>query len=116
MPDIILFIDYLPMEPCLYYSFKYRKRSLKMYKLVLSTEYLAYATHPLVLSIEYYQIYATSPLGHPWQLDGKEYDCKAGDPGSISGLRRSPGEGKGYPLQYSSLEIPTDRGAWWATV
>ena len=35
----------------------------------------------------------------------------AGDPGSISGLGRSPGEGNGNPLQYSCLENPMDRGA-----
>ena len=43
----------------------------------------------------------------------------AGDPrdvGSIPGLARSPGEGHGTPLQYSCLENPMDRGAWWATV
>ena len=34
----------------------------------------------------------------------------------ISGLGRSPGEGNGNPLQYSCLENPMDRGAWWATV
>ena len=39
-----------------------------------------------------------------------------GDPGSKSGLGRSPGEGNGYPLQYSCLENSMDRGAWWATV
>ena len=38
------------------------------------------------------------------------------DTGSISGLVRSPGEGHGNPLQYSCLENPMDRGAWWATV
>ena len=38
------------------------------------------------------------------------------DVGSIPGLRRSPGGGNGNPLQYSCLENPTDRGAWWATV
>ena len=48
--------------------------------------------------------------------DGKESACNAGDPGSISGLGRSPGEGNSSPLQYSCLENPTDRGAWWATV
>ena len=36
--------------------------------------------------------------------DGKESTCKAGDPSSIPGSGRSPGEGKGYPLQYSGLE------------
>ena len=38
----------------------------------------------------------------------------AGDPGSIPGLGRSPGEGNNNPLQYSCLENPMDRGAWWA--
>ena len=42
--------------------------------------------------------------------------CNAGDLGSIAGLGRSPGEGNGNPLQYSCLENPMDRGAWWATV
>ena len=39
-----------------------------------------------------------------------------GDPGSIPELGRSPGGGHGNPLQYSCLESPMDRGAWWATV
>ena len=39
-----------------------------------------------------------------------------GDSGSIPGLGRSPGEEHGNPLQYSCLENPMDRGAWWATV
>ena len=38
------------------------------------------------------------------------------DAGSIPGSGRSPGEGNGNPLQYSCLENPRDRGAWWATV
>ena len=38
------------------------------------------------------------------------------DASSIPGLGRSPGEGHGNPLQYSCLENPMDRGAWWATV
>ena len=42
--------------------------------------------------------------------------CNVGDPGSIPGLGRSPGEGNGNPLQYSCLENPMDGGAWWATV
>ena len=36
--------------------------------------------------------------------------------GSIPGSGRSAGEGNGNPLQYSCLENPMDRGAWWATV
>ena len=38
------------------------------------------------------------------------------DVGSSPGSGRSPGEGNGNPLQYSCLENPMDRGAWWATV
>ena len=48
--------------------------------------------------------------------DGKEFVCNAGDPNSIPGWGRSPGEGHGYPLQYSCLENSMDRRAWWATV
>ena len=40
----------------------------------------------------------------------------AGDPGSMPGSGRSPGEGNGNPLQYSCLENSMDGGAWWATV
>ena len=39
---------------------------------------------------------------------GKESACNVGDLGSIPGLGRSPGEGKGYLLQYSGLENPMD--------
>ena len=47
-------------------------------------------------------------LGFPGGSDGKESACNAGDLGSIPGLGRSPGEGKGYPLQYSGLENSMD--------
>ena len=43
--------------------------------------------------------------------DGKEQACNAGDLGSILGSGRSPGEGNGYPLWYSHLGNPLDRGA-----
>ena len=46
----------------------------------------------------------------------KNPTCKAGNLGLILGLGRSPGEGNGYPLQYSGLENPMDRGACWVTV
>ena len=46
----------------------------------------------------------------------KKSTCNAGHPGSIPGLGRSPGEGNGYPLQYSCLENSMDIGDWWATV
>ena len=47
---------------------------------------------------------------------GKESACNAGDPGSIPGSGRSPGEGNGNALQYSSLENSMDSGARQATV
>ena len=55
-------------------------------------------------------------MGLPGDSEGKESACSVGDPGSISGLGRSPGEGHGNPLQYSCLENPMDWGVWWATV
>ena len=47
--------------------------------------------------------------------DGTESSCNVGDPGSIPGSGKSPGEGKGNLLKYSCLENPMDRGAWRAT-
>ena len=47
-------------------------------------------------------------LGFPCGSAGKDSACSEGDLGSIPGLGRSPGEGKGYPLQYSGLENPMD--------
>ena len=47
-------------------------------------------------------------LGFPCGSAGKESACNVGDLGSIPGLGRSPGEGKGYPLQYSGLENSMD--------
>ena len=44
--------------------------------------------------------------------DGKESACNAGDPRSIPGSERSPGEGSGYLLQHSCLENSMDKGAW----
>ena len=55
-------------------------------------------------------------LGFPGDSDDKESACHTGDLGSISGSGRSPGEGNGYPLQYSCLENSMDREAWWAIV
>ena len=54
--------------------------------------------------------------GFPGGSDGKEYACSIGDPGSIPGLGRSPGEWNGNPLQDSCLEDSMDRGAWRVTV
>ena len=51
-------------------------------------------------------------MDFPGGSDGKESTCNEEDSGSIPGS----GEGNDNPLQYSCLENPMDRGAWWATV
>ena len=61
------------------------------------------------------QMYAKM-WGFPRSSVGKESACNAGDPGSIPGLGRVPGEGNGNPLQYSCLRSPMDRGARGAAV
>ena len=61
-------------------------------------------------------VYRLSCMGFPGSSAGKEPTLSAGDPSLIPGSGRSPGEGNGYPLQYSCLENSMDRGAWWATV
>ena len=50
-------------------------------------------------------------MDFPGGSDGKASAYNAGDPGSIPGSGRSPGEGNGNPLQYSCLENPMDGGA-----
>ena len=55
-------------------------------------------------------------MDFPGGSDSNVSVYNAGDPGSIPGSGRSPGEGNGNPLQYYCLENPMDRGAWWATV
>ena len=55
-------------------------------------------------------------MGLPWWLSSEESTSNAGDPGSVLGLGRSPGEENGNALQYSCLENPMNRGAWQATV
>ena len=59
--------------------------------------------------IHYWELCAYySKQGFPDKSVGKESACTAGDPGSIPGSGRSPGGGKGYPLQYSGLENSMD--------
>ena len=66
---------------------------------------MALSLHPLL-----------SVTGSSGGSNGKETACNAGDLGSIPGWGRSPGEGKGNPLQCSYLENSMDKGAWQATV
>ena len=53
-------------------------------------------------------VIGNKPQAFPHSSVGKESTCSEGDLGSIPGLRRSPGKGKGYPLQYSGLESSMD--------
>ena len=59
---------------------------------------------PTALIISVYMLL----LGFPDSSVGKEYACNEGDPRLIPGLQRSPGEGKGYALQFCGLEKPVD--------
>ena len=59
---------------------------------------------------------ATWETTKPWWSSGKGSTCQAGDPGTIPGLGRFPGERTGNPLQYSYLENRMEGGACWATV
>ena len=73
--------------------------------LLIAIEHLQFIEHLLYIR-----------RGFPDGSEVKASACNAGDPGSIPGLGRSPGEGNGNPLQNSCLENPMDGGAWWATV
>ena len=54
--------------------------------------------------------------GFPGGSVAKESACNVGNVGLIPGSGKSPGKGYGNPFQYSCLENPKDRGAWWDTV
>ena len=63
-------------------------------------------THFMQLKLVYLKL--DSNMGFPGGSDSKESACNAGDPGSILGSGRSPGEGNGNSLQYSCLENSVD--------
>ena len=69
-----------------------------------------------VLSFMLFKLYIFLCMGFPCSSYGKESAYNAGDLGLILGLGRSPGGRHGNPLQYTGLENPMVRGAWWATV
>jgi len=71
--------------------------------------------HSYVSFVETYSVHC-SIWGFPGGSKGKESACSVGDLDSVPGSGRSPGEGYGYPLQYSCLENSKDRVAWWAVV
>ena len=67
-----------------------------------------------VIYLAYWHL--TIESGFPGGSDGEESACSAGDPDSIPGSGKSPGEGNDNPLWYSCLENSMDGGAWWAVV
>ena len=73
-------------------------------------------THVPIASGHHCDIVSHQPEAFPGGSSGKKSACNPGDLGSVPGLKRSPEDGNGYPLQYSCLENPMDRGAWWVTV
>ena len=71
------------------------------------------------LTSDILMFYSNFPLAIPGGAVVKYLPANAGDArdtSPIPGLGRSPGGGNGHPLQYSCLENPRDRGAWWAAV
>ena len=75
--------------------------------LYISWTHIIYSSYVLKMYSEF--------VDFPGGSDGKESACRAGDPGWILGLGRSPGEGNSNPLQYSCLGNLMDRSAWQAT-
>ena len=102
------------------YKESYRKKRLRNNEF---KKHIQVSLQPLIGSICYhFHLYNIKAfllnLSELWAFggsDGKVNAYSIGDLGSIPGLGRSPGEGNGNPLQYSCLENPLDRGAWWVT-
>ena len=77
---------------------------------------LSFGPIPYYLDYSRFVVYFEIREGFPGGSDGEESACNAGDQGSIPWSGMSLGGGHGNPLQYSCLENPTGRGAWWAGV
>ena len=76
---------------------------------------LGFKLSRIIISSAYYYLLLLLTMGFPGGSDGKESTCNAGDLSSIPVLGKSPGEGNGFPLQYSGLENSMDR-VWQTTV
>ena len=86
----------------------------KLQETVKDREAWRAAVHGVTKSRTQLSSWTTTAL--PGGSDGKESTFGLGDLGSIPRSGRSPMEGNGYPLWYSCLENPMDRGAWWPIV
>ena len=109
-----LFLKSLPHAPA-YHCFRLTPASpglglhissSREYSLTSSSNTLGWVSFPFDPKYPLIQGFPGSPVD-------KESTCNAGDPGSIPVLGSSPGGKQGNPLQYSCLENPMDRGAWW---
>ena len=85
--------------------FQKKKNTLRL----LKTEVLTTAWMNIPQSLYIIEVTNTD---FPGGSDGKPSAYNAGDPGSVPGSGRFPGEGNSNPLQYSCLENPMDKGAW----
>ena len=99
---------------------KVKVKSLSRVRL-LATPWTAAHQAPPSMGFARQEYWSGVPLPSlPGGTNGKELVCQCSlgisDTCLIPGSGRSPGEGNGYPLQYSCLENPMDRGAWWAMV
>ena len=96
---------------------KLGKLENKLIEANVNKGFIAKNVHLLSFSVKVRNSEAGSKFEmQPYDSDNKESACNVGNPGSIPGLGRSPGEGNGNLLQYSRLENPMDKGAWQATV
>ena len=116
-----IFIFYLPGTPKFYISTNNAQTSHFSISSPTLVVFLLFVCFLIVATLIYVRWYHTVVLLCVFLMSscssvGKESACRAGDPGSIPGLGRSPGEGNGNPLQYPCLENPKDREAWWAAV
>ena len=105
-----MLLNNLPQIQPYSYSPLYKpENSLKIcWRAKIWNHYLKVLSHQGInVSIQRFKVFPHSSVG-------KEPTCNAGDLGSILGLGWSPGEGIGYPLQYSGLENFMGRGAWQA--
>ena len=91
--DITTNHRYKKKQKC-FYCFKYNKQLVRYFKII----FLLWYIRPRICPV----------MGFPCGSAGKESSCNAEDLALIPELGRSPGEGKGYPLQYSGLENSGD--------
>ena len=95
---------------CKYIGVKLKKLEMYIFLLLIPVLVNFQLNNPLHLFILLGRkvVMTLLKFGFPCGLAGKEFACNAGDLDSIPGLGRSPGEGKGYPLQYSGQENSMD--------